>query len=85
MSIDKPPAPDFEDLFDGAPCALVVTDEDGTILRSNRIFSLWMGISQEALTQRRFQDLLTMGGKNLPSDPLGATNAHAGLRCRGKT
>ncbi|ANI34643.1 histidine kinase [Pseudomonas sp. JY-Q] len=63
MSIDKPPAPDFEDLFDGAPCGLVVTDEDGTILRSNRIFSLWMGISQEALTQRRFQDLLTMGGK----------------------
>ncbi|HEK1010384.1 TPA: PAS domain-containing sensor histidine kinase [Pseudomonas putida] len=63
MSIDQPLLPAFEDLFDGAPCGLVVTDEDGTILRSNRIFSIWMGISQEALGQLRFQDLLTMGGK----------------------
>lgn len=63
MSIDQPRLPAFEDLFDGAPCGLVVTDEDGTILRSNRIFSIWMGISQEALGQLRFQDLLTMGGK----------------------
>ncbi|HYQ50509.1 MAG TPA: PAS domain-containing sensor histidine kinase [Pseudomonas sp.] len=63
MSIDQPLLPAFEDLFNGAPCGLVVTDEDGTILRSNRIFSIWMGISQEALGQLRFQDLLTMGGK----------------------
>ena len=63
MSIDQPLLPAFEELFDGAPCGLVVTDEDGTILRSNRIFSIWMGISQEALGQLRFQDLLTMGGK----------------------
>ena len=63
MSIDQPLLPAYEELFDGAPCGLVVTDEDGTILRSNRIFSIWMGISQEALGQLRFQDLLTMGGK----------------------
>lgn len=63
MSIDQPLLPEFEDLFDSAPCGLVVTDEDGTILRSNRIFSIWIGISQEDLAQRRFQDLLTMGGR----------------------
>lgn len=63
MSVDQPLLPVFEDLFDGAPCGLVVTDEDGTILRSNRIFSIWMGISQGDLAQRRFQDLLTMGGR----------------------
>ncbi|WP_043196480.1 ATP-binding protein [Pseudomonas putida] len=63
MSIDQPLLPEFEDLFDSAPCGLVVTDEDGTILRSNRIFSIWIGISQKDLAQRRFQDLLTMGGK----------------------
>lgn len=63
MSVDQPLLPVFEDLFDGAPCGLVVTDENGTILRSNRIFSIWMGISQADLAQRRFQDLLTMGGR----------------------
>lgn len=40
MSTDQPLLPEFEDLFDSAPCGLVVTDEDGTILRSNRIFSI---------------------------------------------
>ncbi|HDS1737196.1 PAS domain-containing sensor histidine kinase [Pseudomonas sp. BP8] len=63
MATDQPLLPDSEALFEGAPCGLVVTREDGTILRSNQLFSSWLGLSQSALIQRRFQDLLSIGGR----------------------
>ena len=55
--------PELEALFDGAPCGLLVTREDGTILRANQTFGAWMGISGDALLGRRFQELLAMGGR----------------------
>ncbi|MCS3835641.1 sigma-B regulation protein RsbU (phosphoserine phosphatase) [Pseudomonas sp. JAI111] len=63
MSTDEPPLPDPQMLFEGAPCGLVVTKEDGTILRANLTFSNWIGFDSQALIGRRFQDLLTMGGR----------------------
>jgi sigma-B regulation protein RsbU (phosphoserine phosphatase) len=54
---------DPQALFEQAPCGLVVTKEDGTILRSNQTFSSWIGFDSQALIGRRFQDLLTMGGR----------------------
>ena len=51
------------DLFDSAACALAVTTEDGTILQANARFSDWLGFSIAELQGRRFQDLLTMGGR----------------------
>ncbi|MEO6679912.1 MAG: PAS domain-containing sensor histidine kinase [Pseudomonas sp.] len=63
MSPDQPSLPDLLTLFEEAPCGLVVTKEDGTILRSNQTFSQWMGFDAQALIGRRFQDLLTMGGR----------------------
>ncbi|WP_395607006.1 ATP-binding protein [Pseudomonas sp. B22129] len=51
------------DLFDSAACALAVTAEDGTILQANARFSDWLGFSTAELCSRRFQDLLTMGGR----------------------
>ena len=51
------------DLFDSAACALAVTAEDGTILQANTRFSDWLGFSTAELCGRRFQDLLTMGGR----------------------
>lgn len=63
MSTDDPSLPDPLTLFEGAPCGLVVTKEDGTILRSNQTFSNWIGFDSQALVGRRFQDLLTMGGR----------------------
>jgi len=63
MSADLPTPPDFEALFEGAPCGLIVTTEDGTILRTNRIFCEWIGVEQAELQGRRFQTLLTMGGR----------------------
>ncbi|KAF1032856.1 MAG: Bacteriophytochrome [Pseudomonas sp.] len=58
MPIDEPSV-----LFDGAPCALAVTQEDGSILRTNQRFCDWLGFSAQELHGRRFQDLLTIGGK----------------------
>ncbi|OIN50617.1 PAS domain-containing sensor histidine kinase [Pseudomonas azotoformans] len=51
------------ELFDSAACALAVTSEDGTILQANTRFSEWLGLSTTELCGKRFQDLLTMGGR----------------------
>ncbi|MBC2381488.1 PAS domain-containing sensor histidine kinase [Pseudomonas sp. WS 5106] len=51
------------ELFDSAACALAVTAEDGTILQANTRFGEWLGFSTTELCGRRFQDLLTMGGR----------------------
>jgi len=63
MSTDQPLLPDAHALFDEAPCGLVVTKEDGTILRSNKTFSHSIGLDAQEIIGRRFQDLLTMGGR----------------------
>ena len=63
MSTDAPPGPDSQTLFEGAPCGLVVTQEDGTILLANLTFCCWIGFDACSLIGRRFQDLLTIGGR----------------------
>lgn len=63
MSNDRPPLPDVEVLFSGAPCGLVITEENGTIVRANQTFCNWVGVVEDALLGRRFQSLLTMGGR----------------------
>ena len=51
-------------LYEHAPCGLLVTDDDGLVLRANATFCGWAGIEAEALVgKRRFQDLLTVGGR----------------------
>lgn len=42
---------------------MVVTREDGKIVKVNATFSSWLGRSKAALYELRFQDLLTMGGR----------------------
>jgi sigma-B regulation protein RsbU (phosphoserine phosphatase) len=54
---------DPREVFEKAPCGLIVTKEDGTILRANETFSHWIGLSEPELVCHRFQDLLTMGGR----------------------
>jgi sigma-B regulation protein RsbU (phosphoserine phosphatase) len=63
MSSDRPPLPDVEILFSGAPCGLVITEANGTIVRANLTFCTWIGVTENALLGRRFQSLLTMGGR----------------------
>jgi sigma-B regulation protein RsbU (phosphoserine phosphatase) len=53
-----------EDLFETAPCGYLTTAIDGTILRVNRTFEELSGHKREDLLgRRRFQDLLTPGGR----------------------
>jgi sigma-B regulation protein RsbU (phosphoserine phosphatase) len=53
-----------EDFFEGAPCGHVVTRLDGTIVRVNRAFEEWTGLTRaELVGARRFQDLLSRGGR----------------------
>ncbi|WP_339491872.1 PAS domain-containing sensor histidine kinase [Pseudomonas rhizophila] len=54
---------DLTTLFVEAPCGLVVTTEDGSILRANHAFSQWTGYSERELRNQRFQNFLTMGGR----------------------
>jgi sigma-B regulation protein RsbU (phosphoserine phosphatase) len=50
--------------FDAAPCGLLQTAEDGSILRANQVFCAWVGTDAAALIGvRRFQDLLSMGAR----------------------
>jgi sigma-B regulation protein RsbU (phosphoserine phosphatase) len=50
--------------FDFLPCGVLQTTSDGMIRRVNRTFCTWLGYSPDALVgKRRFQDLLTMGGR----------------------
>ena len=54
----------YGDLYEHAPCGLLSTSANGTILRVNRTFCTWIGASAEELTGgKRIQDLLTVGCK----------------------
>jgi phosphoserine phosphatase RsbU/P len=57
------PWPDAATAIDDAPCGLLQADEAGAIFWANRTFCRWTGFSAEEITARRFQDLLTMGGR----------------------
>ncbi len=58
------PGSDPGALYEHAPCGLLLTDDDGLLLRANATFCDWLGVACEALVgKRRFQDLLTVGGR----------------------
>jgi sigma-B regulation protein RsbU (phosphoserine phosphatase) len=63
MDTGRGPAPDADTFADEAPCGLLQADGEGTILWANRTFCRWIGHAAEELAGRRFQDLLTMGGR----------------------
>ncbi len=53
-----------EDFFEDAPCGHLSTRLDGTITRVNRTFEALTGLSRyEVVEARRFQDLLSPGGR----------------------
>ncbi|VTU15232.1 Bacteriophytochrome [Variovorax sp. PBL-H6] len=56
--------PEPGELFDEAPCGLLVTALDGTILKVNATFCEWVGFAREELVgSKRVQDLFTVGGR----------------------
>jgi PAS domain S-box-containing protein len=53
-----------EDLFEDAPCGYLTTRLDGTIVRVNRTLEALTGLSRaDLIGRRRFQDLLSVGGR----------------------
>ncbi|HEY8048657.1 MAG TPA: PAS domain-containing sensor histidine kinase [Ramlibacter sp.] len=63
MDAGPGPAPDARSAIEDAPCGLLQADEDGFILWANRTFCRWTGYAPHELAGKRFQDLLTMGGR----------------------
>jgi len=54
---------DASTLYEEAPCGYLYTRPDGTLLRVNARFLSWTGYERHELLGRRFQDLLTIGGR----------------------
>jgi len=53
-----------EDLLENAPCGYLSAAPDGTLIRVNATFLRWTGYRREELVGvKRFQDLLTAGGR----------------------
>ena len=52
-----------EDFFENAPCGFLSTRADGAIVKVNGTFASWVGRSRDELLGRRFQDLLSPGGR----------------------
>jgi len=70
MSADERPAvpdtsleQDADELYEHAPCALLSTRPDGTIVRANRTLLDLIGASHEQTLNTRFQGLLTIGSR----------------------
>jgi phosphoserine phosphatase RsbU/P len=64
MSEELPPLPTTDELFELSPSGSLVVSASGTILKVNRTFCRWMGLSAEELVQRKkLQELFTMGGR----------------------
>jgi sigma-B regulation protein RsbU (phosphoserine phosphatase) len=57
-------SPSSGDLYDAAPCGLMVTDSTGLILRVNATACRWLGYTADELAGKvRWRDLLTVGGR----------------------
>jgi len=58
------PLPGHEQLYDAAPCGLLLAGADGAVLDVNSTLCGWLRCrKQELVGQARFSDLLTVGGR----------------------
>ena len=58
------PVPGAEELYESAPCGLLLTASGGLLLRVNATACGWLGYAADELVgKRRLQDLLTAGGR----------------------
>ncbi|MBD8612482.1 PAS domain-containing sensor histidine kinase [Pseudomonas putida] len=64
MSVEAVGIPDAEALYQQAPCALVLTNDKGLILKVNQTFCHWLAYTHEQLVGvRKLQELLTVGSR----------------------
>jgi PAS domain S-box-containing protein len=60
----RPTSEDAERIFEDAPCGLLITAPDGTIVRVNRTFESWTSLDRRKLIgNRRLVDLLPAAGR----------------------
>ena len=52
-----------DELYEDAPCGYISAAPDGELVKVNRTLLTWTGYTREELLGRRFQDLLTAGGR----------------------
>jgi sigma-B regulation protein RsbU (phosphoserine phosphatase) len=58
------PLPGPEQLYEAAPCGLLIASADGTVLDANTTLCGWLHCHKHDLVGKaRFQDLLTVGGR----------------------
>jgi sigma-B regulation protein RsbU (phosphoserine phosphatase) len=58
------PLPGADQLYDAAPCGLLLARADGTVLDANSTLCRWLHCERQDLAGKlRFQDLLTTGGR----------------------
>jgi phosphoserine phosphatase RsbU/P len=64
MTDEHVPEESAQDLFENAPFGYLSTLPDGRIIKVNETFLTWTGHRAEDIVgRRRFQDLLTAGGR----------------------
>jgi signal transduction histidine kinase len=57
--------PDYELLYQHAPCSYLLMDDDGTITDINATFLAWTGYQRDDVVGTRFQQLLPVGDRLL--------------------
>jgi phosphoserine phosphatase RsbU/P len=62
--MDATPLPGPDQLYDTAPCGLLIARADGTVVDANATLCNWLHCKRSDVAGKlRFQDLLTMGGR----------------------
>jgi sigma-B regulation protein RsbU (phosphoserine phosphatase) len=62
--MDATPLPGAEQLYESAPCGLLLAGPDGRLLKVNAILCRWLQYAPEDLVERvRLYELFTMGGR----------------------
>jgi diguanylate cyclase (GGDEF)-like protein/PAS domain S-box-containing protein len=59
--------PDYESLYQNAPCGYLVTEDDGTISDTNETFLTWTGYSRDNIVGTKLQQLIPVGDRLLHS------------------
>lgn len=57
------PSPDFEDIFDNAPCGYVKLRANGRIEHVNLTFLAWSGYTADLMVGKRLSEFLTIPGR----------------------
>lgn len=60
---EPPPAENFEDLYETAPCGYVSLSADGRIVKANRTLLDWLGRKPGDLIGQPVHDILSFGGR----------------------